>query len=198
MESVYCLYAVDLPPPSAKAEILPFDSTLYQKILSQGFFVNRAEAEEDEHFRQIIPYAFIMQEGKFLLSQRLKAGQEARLHDRYSLGIGGHINPLEGLDVNTTDLLEQGLIKEVREELHIGAFYAELCGMIHESSNAVSRVHTGLVYKLRAMGEVRIREKDKLTGEFKTLAEVKTHYDKLETWSQAVFDSLVHETQTKL
>jgi len=32
-------------------------------------------------------------QGRYPLMRRTQGGGEARLHDRYTLGVGGHINP---------------------------------------------------------------------------------------------------------
>jgi predicted NUDIX family phosphoesterase len=56
-------------------------------------FMNRDEAEESAFHKQLIPYVILMSEDKIFLYRRGEKGSEARLHDQYSIGIGGHINP---------------------------------------------------------------------------------------------------------
>ena len=62
---------------------------------SNNFFMDRGEAEDDPSHKQLIPYALFHYKGKFLNYQRGKSGGEARLHAKRSLGIGGHINPVD-------------------------------------------------------------------------------------------------------
>ena len=47
--------------------------------------------EEDPCFKQVIPYLIIERDNGILVYQGTKAG-DARLHDRMSIGVGGHIN----------------------------------------------------------------------------------------------------------
>ena len=57
-----------------------------------GRFVPREEAESDESGRQIIPYDF-EDEKRYLLMRRTNRQGESRLHDKYSIRVGGHITP---------------------------------------------------------------------------------------------------------
>jgi predicted NUDIX family phosphoesterase len=130
----------------------------------------------------------VVREDSVLLVERLKAGTEARLHNLYSLGIGGHINPVD--HVNARDIIEGGLIRELREELELGAFTAEAVGLIHRDDNDVSLVHTGVLYKVLVVGKVNIKETHKLMGKFVSWQEVGEMYERLEGWSQAAYQSL--------
>lgn len=91
MEQVYVLPASVFP--AAQASLIPLEAALLRRIEQEGFFLERPQAEEDPTHRQIIPYAVVRHRGRFFLMRRTKGGGEARLHDRYTLGVGGHINP---------------------------------------------------------------------------------------------------------
>jgi len=91
MEQVYVLPASVFPPPQNR--LIPLEAPLLQKIEREGFFIERPRAEEDPTYRQIIPYALVRYRGRYLLMRRTQGGGEARLHNRYTLGVGGHINP---------------------------------------------------------------------------------------------------------
>jgi predicted NUDIX family phosphoesterase len=185
-EQVYCVPTDLLPEPSLGP--LSLSRELYELLATQGNYHPRDRAETDPTWRQIIPYAVVFKDHKVLLVERLKAGTEARLHNLYSLGIGGHINPVD--HVNARDIIEGGLIRELREELELGAFTAQAVALIHRADNEVSMVHTGVLYKVQAVGEVKIRETHKLAGEFRSWAEVREKYERLEGWSQAAYDFL--------
>jgi predicted NUDIX family phosphoesterase len=185
-EQVYCVLTSLLPEPSLTP--LQLTPELYTLLATQGSYRPRDQAETDPTWRQIIPYAVIMQEDRVLLVERLKAGTEARLHHLYSLGIGGHINPVD--HVNARDSIEGALVRELREELELGAFRAEAVALIHRADNEVSRVHTGVLYKVQVVGEVKIRETHKLAGAFKTWAEIAEKFARLEGWSQAAYNYL--------
>jgi hypothetical protein len=58
-----------------------------------GFFVERARAETSPQWKQVIPYSLVECDGRILVVRRLRKGGESRLHEKHSIGIGGHINP---------------------------------------------------------------------------------------------------------
>jgi predicted NUDIX family phosphoesterase len=154
-------------------------------IASQHFFVARADAEVQPKWRQIIPYVVVTQGDDVFTLRRLRKQTEARLHDKVSIGIGGHINP--GHDVLA------GLRKELDEEVAIDDPYElEFAGILNDESTEVSRVHLGAVYVLRASTRsVRVRETEKMTGSFVPRAELATMREAMETWSQVVYDALI-------
>ena len=190
-EEVFCLSATQLPEPSP--HVLPLDEALYHFIAQEGEFKVRSEVETNESFRQIIPYAVLEQEGHVFLVERLRAGSEARLHNLLSIGLGGHINPID--HANARDPIEGALTRELREELSIKAFFAEAVGLIHRDETPVERVHTGILYRVKTPGEVTVRETDKLVGGFVPWQEVERVEDRLELWSQAALRFL-RKTET--
>src|SRR4030042_1570946 len=68
-----------------------------KRIFAQGVprFINRSEAEKDPSYKQIIPYVIMCHNGKFLSYVRGKKAGEKRLLGLRSIGIGGHINPID-------------------------------------------------------------------------------------------------------
>ena len=87
------------------------------------------------------------------------------------------------------------MTRELREELAIKAFFAEAVGLIHRDETPVERVHTGILYRVKTAGEVKVRETDKLAGGFVTWQEVERVEDRLEGWSQAALRFL-RKTET--
>jgi predicted NUDIX family phosphoesterase len=156
-------------------------------IASQHSFVPRADAEVEPQWRQIIPYVVVMHGDDVFTLRRLRKQTEARLHDKVSIGIGGHINP--GHDVLA------GLQKELDEEVAIdGAYELEFAGILNDESTEVSRVHLGAVYVLRtSSANVRVRETEKMTGSFVARGALASMRDAMETWSQVVYDALLKE-----
>jgi predicted NUDIX family phosphoesterase len=152
-------------------------------IERSGRFGPRPAMEADPGFKQIIPYLVLRDGPRYFLMRRTRAGGDARLHDRRSIGVGGHINPGDGG-------LLGGLVREWREEL-VAAFLPEfrLIGLLNDDTTDVGRVHLGAVYLADAGGRsVAIRETDKLTGAFATRDEVAVVADDLETWSLLAFE----------
>jgi predicted NUDIX family phosphoesterase len=154
-------------------------------VSRQGFFMRRVDAEVDATHKQVIPYLVLRDGERWFLMRRTRAGGDARLHDRWSIGVGGHLNPGD-VDV------PGGLRREWGEEL-VADFepaYAPV-GLLNDDTTAVGSVHVGLVYVADAGGRpVAIRETDKLEGAFVSTAEVAAVRGGLETWSRLVFDAL--------
>ena len=151
-------------------------------VRRHGRFVDRSSAEEDRQIKQVIPYLVLRDAERYFLMRRTRAGTDARLHDRYSIGVGGHLNPG---DVDLTG----GLAREWAEELDAG-FLPEfrLVGLLNDDTTDVGSVHLGAVYTADAAGRpVRVRETDKLSGAFAGIEEVAAVVDRMETWSALVF-----------
>jgi predicted NUDIX family phosphoesterase len=150
-----------------------------------GFFLRRGDAEEDPAHKQVIPYLVLRDGERWFLMRRTKAGGDARLHDLYSIGVGGHLNPGDG-DV------AGGLAREWGEEL-VTDFEPDYTpvGLLNDDTTPVGRVHIGFVYVADAAARsVTIRETNKLEGRFATTEEVAAVRDGLETWSRLAFDAL--------
>jgi len=154
-------------------------------VLREGRFLRRGDAEEDPTHKQVIPYLVLRDGERWFLMRRTRAGGDARLHDLWSIGVGGHLNPGDG-DV------AGGLRREWAEEL-VADFepaYAPV-GLLNDDTTPVGSVHVGFVYVADAGGRpVAIRETDKLEGRFATTDEVAAVRDRLETWSRLAFDAL--------
>ncbi len=65
------------------------------KVARHGFYVERERAERTPEWKQVIPYSVVLCDGKVFLLRRTKGGGEARLFDKLSIGVGGHINPID-------------------------------------------------------------------------------------------------------
>ena len=187
MEQVYVLPASVFPP--ACDVLIPLEPELLISIEQKGFFMERAQAEEDPTHRQIIPYALLRYQGRYFLMRRTRGGREARLHDLYTLGVGGHINPQDLTHPATNPALD-GLRRELLEEVGVEHYTAQPVGLIVMSDTPVSRVHAGVVFVVEAQDEPRVQEVEKLEGRLATLAEIQAIYEGLEGWSRAVADWL--------
>lgn len=158
---------------------------LLSVVAAEGRFVPRPAAERDPSLKQIIPYLVLRDGDSYFLMRRTTAGGDARLHERRSIGVGGHLNPGD-MDV------AGGLLREWREEL-AAAFVPSFVpiGLLNDDSNEVGQVHIGVVYVADAGGRpVVVRETAKLSGAFATPDEVRAVAESLETWSALVFEHL--------
>ena len=157
-------------------------------IATQHFFVDRAAAEVSPQWRQIIPYVVLTHGDACFLLRRTRKQNEARLHDKLSLGIGGHINPGH-------DLLG-GLQQELNEEVQIDDPYTlDFAGILNDESTEVGRVHLGAVYLLRATTDrVRVLETEKMSGNWVGRTRLVEFEPAMESWSQIVFRELLVAT----
>ncbi|MGH2356937.1 MAG: NUDIX domain-containing protein, partial [Candidatus Limnocylindria bacterium] len=64
-------------------------------IASHGRYLPRPEAETDPTFKQVIPYVLVRDGDLVFLMERTDAGGDARLHRKASIGVGGHLNPVD-------------------------------------------------------------------------------------------------------
>jgi predicted NUDIX family phosphoesterase len=154
-------------------------------VAREGRFLRRGDAEDDPSHKQVIPYLVLRDGERWFLMRRTRAGGDARLHDLWSIGVGGHLNPGDG-DV------AGGLRREWAEEL-VADFEPEYdaVGLLNDDTTPVGSVHVGFVYVADAAGRpVAIRETEKLEGRFATTDEVAAIRDGLETWSRLAFDAL--------
>lgn len=159
--------------------------TVLATIAAAGRFAPRPVMEGDPAFKQIIPYLVLRDGPRWFLMQRTRAGADSRLHDRWSIGVGGHLNPGDAG-------VAGGLAREWREEL-AADFEPDyrFVGLLNDDTTDVGRVHLGVVFEADAGGRpVTVRETDKLRGGFAAPDEVRAVRDDLETWSRIVFDLL--------
>lgn len=151
------------------------------------YYLPRSQAEQDRTAKQIIPYVVIRRGQAVFLLRRLKKQTEKRLHDKLSLGVGGHINPTED---TAPDPLEAGLWRELNEEVSAQGKLT-WAGVLNENDGGVSDFHAGLVCLLDTEEEVFVRETEKMSGRWVEPEELRQLYPQLETWSRLVVDHLL-------
>jgi predicted NUDIX family phosphoesterase len=165
-------------------------TTLFlDRIRSKAYFRPRHLVEDDPSLKQVIPYMIVTDGSAVLLLQRLEKQTEARLRNLYSIGVGGHINPVDGDGV---DAVDAGLLRELNEELAVdGEPDIRPLGYLNDDSNAVGSVHFGLVFLVHsAQDRVRVAEEDMMEGRFLSLVELGEYAEGMETWSRLLLDHL--------
>jgi predicted NUDIX family phosphoesterase len=163
------------------------EAELADLIRRHGAFRPRSAMEDDPTWKQVIPYPILRDGRRWFLMRRTRAGSDARLHDRYSIGVGGHVNPSDGgLDGD----LSAALRREWSEELDVDFVPPfRFVGLLNDDTTAVGEVHLGLVFEGDATGRpVAIRETEKLSGQFVETRDVAAVTDRLETWSRLAFE----------
>ncbi len=164
-------------------------SDILGRIGRNATFRRRDQVEDDPSFKQIIPYLIVRHADRLFLFQRSTAGSEARLRGLFSIGVGGHINRSDV--VGASDLVAAGLRRELDEELVIpGGWRARLVGVLNDDSNAVGRVHFGLVHVVDVDSpDVAVRESETLTGRMASRKDVLAVRDRMETWSHLILEA---------
>lgn len=150
------------------------------------FYIDRDEAENNPNYKQIIPYCVISRGTATFCYQRSKIGSENRLHDLWSIGVGGHINPCDGLSNET---IVNACKRELDEEVKFSSLRnAGFVGIINDDSNLVNSVHLGIVYhvKLTDHSSFEVKEDALANGSFIASEVVKIEDKNWENWSSLV------------
>lgn len=96
-EQVLCARTADLPPSwLPECGFVPLDESEFTSALDpiQPHWLARADAESDPTYKQWIPYV-LLRNAQGHLATYARQGGETRLHGCWSLGLGGHINPVD-------------------------------------------------------------------------------------------------------
>lgn len=154
-ERVLCIQRDRLPLSwVAKKTMKPMDlPTFIDQCSQSGYaFVDRREAENDPSLKQVIPYIVLQTQDLIKTAVYNRQGSEKRLHDLWSLGIGGHINPKDkdNGQASFKDILISGMERELDEELiqRPDRDQIQFSGIISEDVTSVGRVHLGAVFRI--------------------------------------------------
>jgi predicted NUDIX family phosphoesterase len=183
--------------PYKKKGLIEENSDVLKRIVQNGLFLKRSELEEDPSFKQIIPYAIISNQDSFYLFRRRSGQTEKRLHNKFSLGVGGHMNPDDSPESKEQYLVDE-LKRELYEEVELlnGCLIEdiEFIGFINDDTIPVGRVHIGLLYNIHVSNkEVYINETDKMTAAWIDKSNLAEFYKGMETWSKIVFDYYIQD-----
>ena len=152
------------------------------------FFMDRAEAEEDPTHKQLIPYCIFRCGDQILHYTRGKAGGESRLHAKISVGVGGHVNPVDmGEGRKGAAAYHAAVTREIEEELELpGSHEHRIIALLNDESNAVGQVHLGIVHLVELPNDLVSSREDALTNMgFASISELNGPlFERLETWSQ--------------
>lgn len=152
-------------------------------------FRPRSEMETDPSWLQLIPYIVLEHEGRLFHYTRGKSGGEKRLHTLRSIGIGGHINPV---DSNNHDLYSAGMMRELAEEVELRSSFTErILGLVHDPSTPVGQVHLGVVHVLK-LERPDVMAREDAVGEcgFELCERLTEQMDGFETWSKLVLGEI--------
>lgn len=151
-------------------------------------FMDRAAAEVDPGFKQLIPYCIFRCGDRILHYTRGKAGGESRLHAKISVGVGGHVNPIDGGGGRTgPEAYHRAVTREIEEELNLPEDHQHrIIALLNDESNPVGQVHLGIVHLVDLQSDAVSSREDALMDLDFTRLEVLNGplFERLETWSQ--------------
>jgi len=133
---------------------LPTDAVDIDRVADRLFFAERDYMEQNSHYKQIIPYLVLRRgrgnDARVLCYQRRAKHTEQRLGGLWSVGFGGHIEPLDRNEASATTggMIMATALRELQEEtgLEPGASALQLAGYLNSDSEDVSSVHFGIVF----------------------------------------------------
>lgn len=168
----------------------PYNIDILKKVLKHHFFILRYNAEYNKRFKQPIAYIVFRHKDTYFLTKRLDKSGESRLVGGYAVGQGGHINPVDSMNVG--NIVLNSVIREMHEELFIepnSKLNSKIIGFINDNSNDVSQDHFGIVVLIDiSKPTIQVKETDKHEGMFVTKEFLKENYDNLEAWSKLILD----------
>jgi len=166
-------------------------------------FMPRSLAENDPNYKQLIPYVIVAHNNKYLSYVRGRRAGETRLVGQRSIGIGGHINPIDDMPLFNTDFRDAYLSavqREVEEEIHIESNYSNsVVALLNDDSNEVGQVHLGIVH-LWNLDEPNATRKEQMITQlaFMSETELQEVKDTMETWSALCVDNLAALSRGKI
>lgn len=156
-------------------------------------FLERENAETNPSFLQLIPYCLVKSGDKYFRYVRTRKGGDGRLHDKHSLGIGGHVNDSDG-PPNVVAYVH-ALWREIEEELCLpdepfDKFAEHLVGLIYNPVDEVGQVHFGVLHVLELPEgqELVIKDAGLAEGHWDTVENIRRERGLFEEWSKAVID----------
>jgi len=159
----------------------------YERLFAEAVFIPRDSAERDPAFKQLIPYVVLKHGSKVFSYVRGAESSEGRLVARRSIGLGGHIEPLDdSLFRSPSQIYGEAAKREVAEEVTVESPYEEqIIGLINDNSDEVGRVHLAVVH-LWNLTEPAVRKKERQITEagFREMGALRDEPEELEAWSR--------------
>ena len=173
------------------------DYDWFYEVLKRSYWMPRGTVENNEHYKQIIPYVVLRCNGKVF--SYCRAGSEDRLSGLISIGIGGHLN-LRDYQGVLTQVPPNGAKREFWEEVYLedgltsdhmllDSSFSNKPYLLYDPKDAVGQVHFGVVYIIHISESVadklRMREEG-VNVEWRSIDELRDLDDQLEGWSRLV------------
>jgi predicted NUDIX family phosphoesterase len=153
-----------------------------QIILDNYEYVLRDDKlEANTELKQIIPYVVIINPKTkkvfgYKRFKKMPGLHEMRLHDRFSIGLGGHIDREE----EKVDVISDAAMRELAEEVRMVIYpRPKVVGFVNDELDSVGSVHFGVVAIAETEEEVTKTEGDEVRDEkFYSIEEVDDLFSK--------------------
>ena len=153
------------------------DPIILENIYTKSKPMKRGDCENDPTIKHIVPYVVLTSaNNNIFVTQRTNNQTEARLANKYSVGIGGHVGPVQNYSV--AESIMYGMLREIDEEMTgmdlvnftTKVFKPSFMGYVNDDLTDVGKVHFGLVYNIfvdsiLAKG-VRVKETENMVGQW--------------------------------
>lgn len=161
------------------------NETILDRLVEKGKFIFRHDAEYNTAFQQLIPYVLIFDKGYRKIYAARRIAGDTRLIKSYSLGFGGHINPVD----EGWDILENAALRELDEEVILeGQTELKFNGYIRDVASDTSE-HLGLLYTITC-DNAKVKETDSLQGKWFDIDSIVNSYGAFERWSKMIIDHM--------
>jgi predicted NUDIX family phosphoesterase len=171
--------------------IIPYHESIAEDIMTKGFTYRRDKAEQDATYKQIVSYIMCVHRGNIFLMQRNAHIHESTLANKYSIGIGGHLNPHDiARSINLW-----GIREFCEEVIYHGSYSLKPYAFINDNSNAIGSLHLGLVHIMQVEDEHITIKSEFRKGSFVKIEEIAFYYNNLESWSQLLFNTYHQATR---
>ena len=176
---------------------LEFDVERYlERLFEVGAprFMLRAQAEKDPTHKQLIPYVLMTCGDTCLTYVRGKRAGETRLVGNRSIGIGGHINPVDWtlFSADPFKTYCEAVEREVSEEVNVETVHTDrIVALLNDDTNEVGQVHLGVVH-LWSLETPSVSKREQMITqmEFMEIDALEAVRETMETWSQLCLDGL--------
>ena len=159
-------------------------------ILNNHYYEERSDdLENNPKHIQIIPYVWIVNpqtKKAFIYKRSLgKDYQETRHVNRYSGGVGGHIDLVE----NIKNPILHSMDRELKEELTMNNYpEAKFIGYINDDSDIYNKVHFGIIAIAETLEQVEPTDDGIESGSFYSIEEIENLFSdpdsEVENWTQ--------------
>jgi len=158
-------------------------------------FRERGEVEEDEKWKQLIPYTYVCdpRANTVLAYKRAVRGGEPRLAGKWSLGFGGHINPRDDR-LGRHRMIDLATNRELQEELifHYPYDAPVTMGFLYITDTPVDRVHFGVIRRALYWGDPGDVQHNEEIAELKWIPVAELGQYTFEGWSEALVARLLN------